>query len=109
MGDQAPRRKPAVADHQRTEDADTREVAPRRRRENIVSKAPATAAAMTVDGKVLVSRKVAAHMLSISIRAVDYLITTKRLSIRRIGTRVVIPVDEIRKFARSDHPERMAS
>ena len=61
-----------------------------------------------LDGKVLVGRKVAGHMLSISIRAVDYLIATKKLATRRIGTRVMIPVEEIRRFARSDHPERMA-
>lgn len=69
----------------------------------------AVTSSVSVDGKVLVSRKVAAHMLSISIRAVDYLIATRRLSTRRIGSRVVIPIEEIRRFARSDHPERMAS
>src|SRR6266567_5399822 len=47
-------------------------------------------------------------MLSISIRGVDYLIATKRLSTRRIANRVLIPIEEIRKFARSDHPERTA-
>lgn len=47
-------------------------------------------------------------MLSISIRGVDYMIAAKRLSARRIANRVLIPVDEIRKFARADHPERMA-
>jgi hypothetical protein len=47
-------------------------------------------------------------MLSISVRAIDYLIATKRLSTRRIGTRVLVPVENVRKFARSDHPERMA-
>jgi hypothetical protein len=39
---------------------------------------------------------------------VDYYIATKRLSTRRIANRVLIPIEEIRKFARSDHPERMA-
>ncbi len=68
----------------------------------------AIADAITPEAKVLVSRKAAAAMLSISIRGVDYMIAAKRLSTRRIANRVLIPVDEIRKFARSDHPERMA-
>jgi len=68
----------------------------------------AIADAITPEAKVLVSRKAAAAMLSISIRGVDYMIAAKRLSTRRIANRVLIPVDEIRRFARSDHPERMA-
>ena len=79
----------------------------RRRKQTVGEKKPATET-VPVDGKVLVSRKVAAHMLSISVRAVDYLIATKKLGTRRIGTRVMIPVEEIRRFARSDHPDRMA-
>jgi excisionase family DNA binding protein len=58
--------------------------------------------------KLLVSRDEAAQLLSISARSVDYLVATKRMSTRRIGTRVLIPIEEVRKFARSDHPERMA-
>ena len=58
------------------------------------------------DEKILVGRAEAAGMLSISCRAVDYLIANKQLVIRRIGTRV-IPVAELRKFSRSDHPERL--
>jgi excisionase family DNA binding protein len=58
--------------------------------------------------KLLVSREEAALMLSISVRGVDYLIATKKLSTRRIGTRVLIPMEEVRRFVRSDHPERMA-
>jgi len=107
--DRALNRKPAASEHLKGEGAETHEVRLQRRKDEMATKASAAAAAMAVDGKVLVSRKGAAHMLSISIRAVDYLITTKRLSTRRIGTRVVIPVDEIRRFARSDHPERVAS
>jgi hypothetical protein len=48
-------------------------------------------------------------MLSISIRSVDYLIATKLLSTRRIGARVVIPIEDVRRFARADHPDRLAS
>jgi excisionase family DNA binding protein len=58
--------------------------------------------------KLLVSRGEVAHLLSISERSVDYLVATKRLSARRIGTRVLIPMEEVRRFSRSDHPESMA-
>ncbi len=84
-----------------------RDIGGRRRRNE--TPGSATADAITPDAKVLVSRKAAAAMLSISIRGVDYMISAKRLSTRRIANRVLIPVDEIRRFARSDHPERMAS
>jgi hypothetical protein len=69
---------------------------------------PPNKASIPPEMKILVSRDQAAEMLSISIRGVDYYIATKRLSTRRKGTRVLIPVEDIRKFARSDHPERMA-
>lgn len=58
--------------------------------------------------KLLVSRNVAAEMLSISVRGLDYLVATKRILTRRIANRVLIPVAEVRKFAQCDHPERMA-
>jgi hypothetical protein len=61
-----------------------------------------------VDGKVLVSRKIAAEMLTISIRKVDYMIADGRLLTRRIDNRVLIPIEEIRKFARFDHTRRKA-
>lgn len=64
--------------------------------------------AVPLDQKLLVSRKVAAEMLTISIRKVDYMIADGRLLTRRIDNRVLIPIEEIRKFARSDHPRRMA-
>lgn len=70
-------------------------------------KPPSTANASATE-KLLVSRKQAAVMLSISIRGVDYMIADRRLTTRRIANRVLIPVEEIRKFARSDHPERLA-
>jgi hypothetical protein len=78
------------------------------RRTKIGRPGSATVDAIAPEAKVLVSRKAAAAMLSISIRGVDYMIAAKRLSTRRIANRVLIPVDEIRRFARSDHPERMA-
>ena len=70
-------------------------------------KAPASVAVAPMD-KLLVSQEEAAQLLSISKRSVEYLVAARQLSTRRIGTRALIPIEEVRKFARSDHPERMA-
>ncbi len=59
-------------------------------------------------GKLLVSRQEAANLLSISKRALDYLIANRALSARRIGTRVLIPVHDLEQFAQGNHPERLA-
>lgn len=64
-------------------------------------------AMISPDDKILVGRIEAAGMLSISCRAPDYLVANKQLLIRRIGTRVLFPVLELRRFSRSDHPERL--
>ena len=58
------------------------------------------------DGKLLVGRHEAAEMLSISCRALDYLVANKQLIIRRIGSRVLISALE--RYCNSDHPERLA-
>lgn len=50
----------------------------------------------------------AAEMLTISIRKADYMIADGRLLTRKIDNRVLIPVEEIHKFVRSDHPRRKA-
>jgi hypothetical protein len=76
------------------------------RPQNRKQKPPAKAT--TPDAKLLVSRGEAAAILSISIRGVDYMIADGRLSTRRIANRVLIPTEEIRKFAQSDHPRRLA-
>jgi excisionase family DNA binding protein len=70
-------------------------------------KPPAT---VTLDpkDKLLVSQDEAAQLLSISRRSVEYLVAAKKLSTRRLGTRTLIPIEDVRRFARSDHPERMA-
>jgi hypothetical protein len=70
-------------------------------------KGPATSS-VPAEAKLLVSRKAAAEMLTISIRKVDYMIADGRMLTRRIDNRVLIPVEEIHKFARSDHPRRKA-
>jgi hypothetical protein len=58
--------------------------------------------------KFLVGRVEVADMLSISQRALDYLFANKLLTARRIGTRVPIPVADLRRFSRGDHPARLA-
>jgi len=70
-------------------------------------KVPASAAVAPMD-KLLVSQEEAAQLLSISKRSVEYLVATRQLSTRRIGARALIPIEEVRRFARFDHPERMA-
>jgi excisionase family DNA binding protein len=60
------------------------------------------------DDKLLVGRQEAAELLSISQRALDYLVANKHLQVRRIGTRVLIPRSELHRFVRGDHPERLA-
>lgn len=63
---------------------------------------------MTSDTPLLYDRKRAARALSISIRALDYLIARKQLATRRIGKKVMIPHAELVRFARGDHPEPLA-
>lgn len=53
--------------------------------------------------RLLYCRKEAAWSLSISIRALDYLVANKELSTRRIGGRVLIPHTELVRFAKADH------
>ena len=62
-------------------------------------------ATMAPEEKLLVGRTEAAAMLSISPRAIDYLVANKRLASRRIGSRVLIPTSDLRRFSRSDHPQ----
>ena len=64
--------------------------------------------AVAPEDRLLVGREEAAGMLSISCRALDYLVANKQLPIRRIGARVLIPTSDLRRFSRSDHPERLA-
>jgi excisionase family DNA binding protein len=66
-------------------------------------KPPAEAKVLT-HAKLLVGREEAAEILSISLRSVDYLVATGRLSTRRIGTRVLIPLEDVRRFACSTTP-----
>ena len=72
-------------------------------------KKPPQRVTMAPEDKLLVSREEAAQLLSISQRGLDYLVSSKRLPTRRIGGRVLIPVADLRKYARCDHPERIVS
>jgi hypothetical protein len=70
-------------------------------------KAPTSVTVALID-KLLVSQEEAVRILSISKRSVEYLVATRQLSTRRIGTRALIPIEDVRKLARFDHPERLA-
>jgi len=55
--------------------------------------------------KMLYSKQDAALALAISVRTVDNLIVSKQLKPVRIGSRVLISADELRKFCKTSHPE----
>jgi len=59
--------------------------------------------------KFLYTRQEAAHALGLSLRSIAYLIQQHRLATRRIGGRVLIHKDEIRRFARGHHTESIAA
>ncbi len=60
------------------------------------------------DEKLLVSREEAAELLSISKRALDYVIANGDITVRRIVSRVLIPAQELERFAGGNHPGRLA-
>jgi len=53
--------------------------------------------------KLLYDRKSAAYVLSISVRALDYLIAHKRLNAIRLGKKIMLGHGELVKFCRSNH------
>lgn len=55
--------------------------------------------------RLLYARKDAAQQLSISSRSLDYLIERGAIKVRHIGSRVLVPHDELVKFASRDHVE----
>jgi hypothetical protein len=75
---------------------------------NVALRKGPSRAESSLDSKLLVGRRQAAEMLSISCRALDYLVASKQIMIRRIGSRVLIPVSALERFSSSDHPERLA-
>lgn len=62
-----------------------------------------TTLAPTPTARLLYDRKSAASMLSISVRALDYLIARQTVGVRRIGSRVLIPAAELLRVAGEDH------
>jgi excisionase family DNA binding protein len=52
--------------------------------------------------KILVSKKDAAAMLSISVRSIEKLIRRRQLEVRKIGRRTLISVSSVESFAKSD-------
>lgn len=81
--------------------------APSKRRQR--KKKPPAKVTMPPDAKLLVGREEAAAMVSLSVRSIDYLLANKQLACRKIGNRTMIPVSELQRFVRKDHPERIAS
>lgn len=55
--------------------------------------------------RLLYTRQEAAYRLSISLRSLDYYISTKRLATRRLGRKVLIPHGELIRFSRMDHTD----
>jgi|GEM_PF-4962005 len=55
--------------------------------------------------KLLDSRRDAAEAHSLSIRSVDYRITTGRLTMLKVGDKILISAGTVRKFTREDHPK----
>jgi excisionase family DNA binding protein len=72
-------------------------------------KKPPARVRIAPDAKILVGREEAAQLLSISVRGIDYLLANRRLPFRKLGGRILIPVAELRKYAHSDHPERIVA
>lgn len=50
--------------------------------------------------KLLYSRKEAAFALGLSARSLDYLIDGGHIDVRRIGSRVMVPAEELKRIAR---------
>jgi excisionase family DNA binding protein len=72
-------------------------------------KRPPARVRIAPDAKILVGREEAAQLLSISVRGIDYLLANRRLPFRKVRGRILIPVAELRKYARSDHPDRIVA
>jgi excisionase family DNA binding protein len=51
--------------------------------------------------RLLYDRKEAARQLSISVRSIDYMVTSRKITTRRIGSRVLIPHAELVRLATS--------
>lgn len=59
---------------------------------------------MSQPEKLAVNRFEAARLLSISLRTLDSLLACGELRGRRVGRRVLFPMEELQRFLRRDHP-----
>lgn len=59
-----------------------------------------------MDDQILMSKREAARMLSLSVRTIDNLILQRELKATRVGRRVLIPRKALEEFARRDHSTR---
>lgn len=64
---------------------------------------------LPIEERLLIDRKRAAQYLSLSQRSLDYLIANKQMAVRRIGGRVLIPLQELKRFAKADHTDRIVA
>lgn len=55
--------------------------------------------------KFLFTRKEAAHSLGVCVRTLDYLIAKGDLETKRIGKKILIPREVLRRYASGNHPE----
>ena len=69
-----------------------------------ISKKPPMRASVPPEDRLLVGRRQAAQLLSISERSLDYLLANQQLHAKRIASRVLIAVTELERYARADHP-----
>jgi hypothetical protein len=51
--------------------------------------------------RLLYDRRESARQLSISVRSLDYMIAGKQIDVRRIGSRILIPHEELVRLATS--------
>lgn len=56
-----------------------------------------------MDTRLLYDRRSAANQLSISVRALDYLLAQGKFNTRKIGKKVLIPHADLVRFAKGDH------
>ena len=57
--------------------------------------------------KLAYGRTDAAHVMSISVRSLDYLIASGEIPTRKVGARTLITHADIEKFFRRDHPTKV--
>jgi hypothetical protein len=58
-----------------------------------------------METRLLYSRTEASKQLSISVRSLDYLLASQQFDTRRIGKKVLITHDSLRRFAQGNHYE----